>query len=104
MSQTITSALEHNFQQNYDKLQTIVGKKPELGNMSSSLHHRDTGMNLLKTFGIIFIIVLLSLLIIKPARLVTYETDDGLTRTDVFALFQYSFIFSIIIIGVYKMP
>ena len=103
MSQTITNILENNYQQNYDKLQTIIGRKPELGSINTPLHH-DVGMSLVKTFCIIYIIILLSLLIIKPSRLVTYETDDGLIRTDVYALLKYSFIFSIIILCVYKIP
>jgi hypothetical protein len=103
MSQTITNTLENNYQQNYDKLQSMIGRKPEFGIINNPFPH-DVGMSMVKTFCIIYIIILLSLLIIKPSRLVTYETDDGLIRTDVYALIKYSFIFSGIIFCVYKIP
>jgi hypothetical protein len=99
---SITNALEQNFQDNYNKLYNIVGRKPEIGGLGNMGDNK--GISLLKLYGIIFVIILFALLLLRPSNLVTYETDKGSTKLDVFALFKYSFIFSIIILCVYKIP
>ena len=102
MSQSINDTLEQNYNQNYNKLKNIVGHKPEFG--SSISNHNQFNINLLKTYGVIFVIILFSLILLKPSNLVTYTTENGSTKIDIFQLFKYTIIFSLIILCVYKMP
>lgn len=101
MSQTVTDALEQTYNLNYNKLERITGRKPEI----NSIHSFNTSQfSSVKIFGIIFTFILFLLIFLKPGSLVTYENENGTTKIDLYYLFQFTTIFSVIIFAVYKIP